>query len=360
MKNTSVRITVAFLTISLLSEALLPEALLSEAMAIDEITRKGAEKPTRGDIQLVTRDEVTIKSGIADPVKIPSNEIIDVEWSGEPAELNLARGFEANGNFTDAIARYEKSAADKALSKKEIKIDIAFLIARATARKALEVDPSTLDAAVAKMDSFVKNNKNSFRYFAAISILGELQLAKKDYVAAETTFSQLATAPWADYKMAAQIAKGRLALARNDLDAALASYEAVLSQSPKGAAEISRRNEALLGKAAVQIAKKDAAAALVAISQAIKSASPEDSVVQAQAYVLKGNALKDQGKTKEAILAYLHVPVLFEKEATLNAEALYNLAVLWPQVDQPQRGAQASADLQANYPNSTWTKKLGN
>jgi tetratricopeptide (TPR) repeat protein len=350
MKNTSLRIALGVLTLS----------ILSDAFAIDEITRKGIAKPTRGDIQAVTRDDVTIKSGIAAPVKISANEIIDVRWTGEPANLNIARGFEANGNLDGAITSYEECAKDKNATKKEVKTDIAFLIARATARKALEVEPATLDAAVATMDSFVKNNKTSFRYFAAVSMLGELQLAKKDYVSAETTFSQLATAPWADYKMAAQIAKGRLALARNDLDSALTSYEAVLSQSPTNPAEISRRNEALLGKASVQIAKKDAPSALTAIAQAIKSASPEDSSVQAQAYVLKGNALKGQGKTKEAILAYLHVPVLFEKEATLNAEALYNLTVLWPQVDQPQRGAQASADLQANYPNSTWTKKLGN
>lgn len=340
--------------------AFLTLTLLSDAFAVDEITRKGADKTTRGDITAVTRDDVTIKPGIAAPVKVTSNEIIDIRWGAEPADVNIGRGFEANRNFDEALQTYEKSAKDTSLTKKEIKADVEFLIARVTARKALEIEPAGLDAAIAKADAFVKGNRDSYRFFAAISLLGELQLAKKDYVTAESTFSQLESAPFADYKMAAQIAKGRLALARNDLPAALTSYEEVLKQTPNGPAEISRRNEALLGKATVQIAQNDAASALTAISEAIKNASPEDSGVQAKAYLLQGNALKGQGKVKEAILAYLHVPVLFEKEATVNAEALYNLSVLWPQVDQPQRGAQAGADLQASYPNSEWAKKLGN
>jgi TolA-binding protein len=73
---------------------------------------------------------------------------------------------------------------------------------------------------------------------------------------------------------------------------------------------------------------------------------------------LKGDCLKSQGKVKEAILAYLHVPVLFEKEKVALAEALYNLAVLWPRADQPERGLAAQQELQENYPDSPWTKKL--
>ena len=349
MKNITLRIVTTVFVLS----------FMTNAFALDEIIRKGAAKSTRGDITNVTRDEVTIKSGIAAPIKISCNLIIDIKWTGEPATLNIVRGYEANADYDRAIKGYIDAGKENKSPRKEIKSDIQFMLARATARKALDVDPSSLDAAITGMDSFVKNNKVSFRYFSAVALLGELQLAKKDLDAAETTFSQLATAPWADYKMAARIAKGRLALARNDLDAALTAYEQVLSQTPKGPVEISRRNEALLGKATVQIAQKDSASALTVIAEAIKSASPEDSSVQAQAYLLKGDALKGQGKTKEAILAYLFVPVLFQKEATLNAEALYNLAVLWPQVDQPQRGAQARADLEDTYPNSQWTAKLG-
>lgn len=327
-----------------------------QAQTIDSINRKSV-KPQKGTITEVTRDAVKIKPGISAVVTVPANDIVDIEWGGAPGSLNLGRGAENAGNFAVALERYTEAAAESG-SSVNVKADIQFLIARVTAKTALQQDTSKLDDAATKLDTFVKDNATSFRFFDAVQLLGQVHLAREDFTEAATAFTRLTQAPWSDYKMAGQNATGRLAIARGDLPAALKSYDAVLVLPAKTAAEISRRNEALLGKSTVLIEQKNHAVALKTVTEAIAKADPEDSAVQAEAYILKGECLKAQGQTKEAILAYLHVPVLFEKEAMLNARALYNLATLWEKVEQPERGLAARTELTDKYADSKWAKML--
>jgi tetratricopeptide (TPR) repeat protein len=331
-------------------------SLPSSASAVDVVNRKSG-KAAQGDITDIAQLTVSVKSGIGKNIEVPANDIISVRWGAEPAELNLARSAEDSGNFTRAMDQL-KTSMGKAGTNEAVKTEIEFLTARVSARVALEQDASKLADASTKLAAFVKAHSDSFRYFDALQILGAVQLAAEDYAGAETSFGKLARAPWSDYKMAAQNSTAKLAFQKGDLAAALTAYEQVLSQSGSSPGEVSRRNEALIGKASVQLKQGNADMALQAVAEAITKTDPEDSAVQARAWNLKGDCLKSQGKVKEAILAYLHVPVLFLKEKVALAEALYNLAVLWPQADQPERGLAARQELQENYPDSPWTKKL--
>lgn len=330
--------------------------LAAPASAIDIVTRK-SDKPAQGDITDIARDAVKVKSGIGTMIDVPANDIVSIRWGAEPPELNLARSAEEGGNLERALEQLKASTAG-AGTNEAVKAEIQFLTARVTARTALEQDASKLDDAASKLDAFVKGQADSFRFFEAVQLLGAVQLAKEDFSGAEQSFTRLAQAPWSDYKMAAQNATAQLALKKGDLAGALSAYEQVLSQNASSPAEKSRRNAALIGKASVQLKQGGANQALTAVTEAIAATDPEDSEVQAQAWILKGECLKTQGKVKEAILAYLHVPVLFEKEKVPLTEALYNLAVLWPRADQPERGLAARQELEENYPDSPWTKKL--
>lgn len=343
--------------LTLIASAVAAVSVLSgSASAIDIVTRK-SDKAAQGDITAIAQTSISVKSGIGTMIEVPANDIVSVRWGAEPPEMNLARSAEDGGNLARALEQLATSAG-KAGTNEAIKTEIQFLIARVTARLALEQDATKLEDASTKLDSFAKAHTDNFRYFDSLQLLGTIQLAAADFAGAEQSFSKLAKAPWPDYKMAAQNATAKLAFKKDDLAAALSAYEQVLSQTGTSPGEISRRNEALLGKASVQLKQGNADIALQAVAEAIEKTNPEDSAVQAGAWNLKGDCLQAQGKVKEAILAYLHVPVLFEKEKLPLAEALYNLAVLWPRADQPERGLAARQELQENYPDSPWTKKL--
>lgn len=324
----------------------------------DEVSRRN-DKSVRGTITDVSKEGVTVKPPAGADVVIPANDIVDIRWDDEPLALNGARIAARNGNTASALQELKKSAADPKATG-DIKAEIEYLTARLTARAGLDLsDTAQLEAAASQLDAFTKAHGDSARYFDAVYLLGRVQLALEDFAGAEASFQQLSRAPWSDYRMAAQNATARLALKKGDLASALASFEAVLSQNASTPAEVSRRNAALLGKATVTLQQGNAEQALETINQAIQSADPEDSAVQAEAFVRKGDSLRLLGRTKEAILAYLHVPVLFEKEAAFNAEALYHLASLWSTAGQPERGLAASQELRENYPNTEWARKLG-
>lgn len=344
---------------SLISAALMlavgASSTLQAQQTPDTINRKSA-KPQRGTVTEITQTSVTVKPGISDPVTVDANDIIDIEWGGGPGELITARGAENAGNYATALENYEK--AEAAASKALIKADISFLIARTTAKIAMENDATKLDDAAEKLDAFIKKNTSSYRYFDAVFLLGRIHLVREDFTKAGIEFNRLAKAPWSDYKMAGQNANGRLAIARGDLPAAKAAYQAVLALPAAKSAEISRRNEALLGMSAALIEEKNHQAALKTVTEAITKADPEDSAVQAEAYVLKGDCLQALGQNKSAILAYLHVPVLFEKEAMLNARALYHLTILWEKVEQPDRSVTAKGELTEKYADTKWAKML--
>lgn len=328
------------------------------ADAFDEVSRR-SDKSVRGSITDVKRDGVTVKPAAGASVTIPANDIGDIRWDDEPLSLSGARVAAKNGNTDRALEELGKSATDPK-AKGDIKAEIEFLTAHLIAQAGLDQSDTTrLDDAATKLDAFVSAHGTNARYFDAVFMLGRVQLARQDFAAAEGAFQQLAQAPWSDYKMAAQNANAKLALKKGDLTSALSSFEAVLAQNASSPAEISRRNEALLGKATVTLQQGNAQQALDTINQAIQAADPEDSAVQAEAFVRKGDSLRLLGKTKEAILAYLHVPVLFEKEASLNAEALFHLSSLWATAGQPERGLAARQELTENYPNTEWAKKLG-
>ena len=332
-------------------------AVADQSFALDVITRKN-DKPAQGTIQSITRESVVIKPGVSQPITVPANVIVDIQFNVEPADLNLGRAAERSGDFKRALDMFDKASKDRNASGDNVKTDIEFLIARVSAKEALQKDSSKLGAAASKLDAFVKAHGTSFRYFEAIALHGQVLLQQKEFDQASQAFERLAQAPWPDYKMAARNATGRLAMAKGDLPAALNSYNEVLGLNAGSAAELSRRNEALLGKASVLIAQSSHDEALKSIVEAIGKADPEDAAVQAEGYVLKGDCLQALGQSKQAILAYLHVPLLFEKEQVLHARALYNLTLLWPKVDQPERALQARQELTENFPDSPWAKKL--
>ena len=73
-----------------------------------------------------------------------------------------------------------------------------------------------------------------------------------------------------------------------------------------------------------------------------------------------GTAQRQAGRVKEALLAFLHVDILYPGVPDAHAEALANLAELWDQVHKGERANRARQTLQEQYKDSPWAKKAGN
>lgn len=333
--------------------------LAAPAAAVDTVNLRGEQSPVIGTITGVSKDAVTVNRKVSGDQEVPSNEIESVEFDGEPPAMKLARTAERNGRTDEALEKLD-DVLGQIGDNKPLRGEVTFLIARAKARRG-EADPDSRADAIAALESFASEYRDHYRYYESQLRLGRLHALAGSAAVAQAVFQRLADSPYADHKMAAEVAAADAKFAAGDMAAAKAGYEAVAGQTPNSAGETSRRLAALLGKAKVETAEGQFDAAIATLEEVIRGTSAEDTGVQAEAYLRQGDAYAAKGGTaKAAVMAYLHVDVIpsLARESASHAEALFRLSTLWPAVGHADRGAEAAARLREMYPGSEWTKKL--
>lgn len=327
--------------------------------AIDTVYKKSDGDGVGGTITSITKTEVVVTQKVGNKeITVPANDIESIQWDAEPPVLGLARSNERSGNLDEALAGLNE--AKGATEDNRIQAEIDFLLAR-TASKIAQKDTQQLPTAIEQLKTYTGKNRDYFRFYDAQMLLGETALLAKDTVTAEAAFTLIEQSPWQDYKMAAQLGNAKSLLIQDNVSGAKAIFDKVASVNPKTGAEKSRRLEAIIGQASCEQKSSNFDAAIKSLDQVIHETAPEDTRLLAQAYLEMGAChAADPNKVKEAVLAYLHVDVIpsLAENSDLHAEALYHLAKLWPTAGQPARGAEASAKLEQDYPNSPWTKKL--
>ena len=139
----------------------------------------------------------------------------------------------------------------------------------------------------------------------------------------------------------------------------MTAFDKVLATEAEGKSAQTQRMAATLGKAGALVALKKPDEAIKTVEEFLDKADPENSPLMATAYNILGTAQRQAGRTKEALLAFLHVDVLYASVPDAHAEALANLADLWEQVHKTERANRARKTLLEQYPDSPWVKKAG-
>jgi len=326
------------------------------AFGLETVTRRGG-KSVSGDVSEISKTEVVVKvkTPKEETVSIPANEVLNIAWSGEAAEAGVARSDDNAGRYQKAIEGYQKSLQTGKSTNPNAKIDLEYGITRATARQAL-ADLPQIDASIKQLEAF--RGQEHYRHFEAVQLLGNLYLAKQDYARAAAAFEAYGKAPWKEYRLASKISLARVKLAEKNLDEALSLYESVLADSTEGTGETAQKQEASLGKSRVLLAQQKPADALQLLNSVIAAADPDEVTLHAEAFLRQGDCLRELGKDKDAVLAYLRVDLLFSAAKPQHAESLYQLAKLWAKVGRPERAEEARDRLLAEYPNSEWAGRM--
>ncbi|SFI44107.1 hypothetical protein SAMN05421753_10910 [Planctomicrobium piriforme] len=329
------------------------------AADLDTVFRRGDTKGFSGQLTTISKTEVVVTQKVGNKEEhIPANEISKVEFQGEPPMLNLARGNEAAGRLQEAMAGYQEAIA--AGGSDNVKAEVNFLLARTLAKLA-QSDPTKAAAAIEKLNGLTNSNRDHYRYYPVQQLLAETALLVHDHVTAESAFDRLSQAPWLDYQMAGKNGTARTLIDQKKVAEAKAIFDELAAAKAASPTEKNAQLEAMLGQAECLQMQNEVGLATEVLQKVVNLATAEDPRVLAQTYLQLGNAyLTDGQKNKDALLAFLHVDVIptLAAQADLHAEALYQLSKLWPAVGQPARGAEASAKLQQEYPESEWAKKL--
>ena len=330
---------------------------LTPLFAIDIITKKSDGKRVNGNISAMSKTELTLKRNQGEPEVLAANDIAAIEWEGGGGELKLGYSDENGGRYDSATQRFLKAKGDAKSPSDFLKGEFEYVLARVAAKQAL-ADPDKREQAIQKLIAAQKTFPEHVRFYDSIQLLSQIQLAAKDFAGARSTLEILSQAPWTDLKLAARIAESRVLVAEGKIDEAIAGFESVAAGAGDSSGDTARKYESKLGHARGLIVQTKFDKALEILDEVTEKGPADDSTLQAEAYVLQGQALQGLGRTKEAALAYLHVDILFPRESGYHAESLYQLSNLWKMVQHPDRSAEAAGKLVQIYPNSEWRKKL--
>lgn len=314
--------------------------------------------PVRGTVVEISPNDVTVDSGGVR--KIPVNELRRVTFADDPADLRMARDAIASGQIEDALELLKK--VDPANIQREVvRQDYYFQLAFATAKLALERGG---DAAAAwrAMSAYVQNQggRTSYHFYRAAEVMGDLSVAQGNFPQAASAYAQVARAPWPDYKMRAQVLEGRALLAQGDTAGALKRYDEVLASGLNTPEAQFQKTLATIGKAVCLAKTGQAAQGVGMLEKIIADADASDSAnnpMFAKAYTALGNCYLATDRPKDALIAFLHVDVLFDADGESHSEALYHLGNLWGDMNKNDRSANARGRLKQRYPGSVWANK---
>ncbi len=332
-------------------------SLVAPAMAVDKVKlTKGVT--VNGTIEKMTPQEVSVTRPGGGVEKIAVNEIESIGFDAEPPQMNAARTAAHGGRYEDVLKTLEKLADNADTLSPNVKQDVQYFQAYATARLAL-TGSGDVRVAGQQMRDFVQKNASSYHLLEAHELLGDLLTALDKHDAAQQQYETVEKgAPWNDVKMRARIAKAHALRSQGKSDLALKEFESALGlvTGEKTPAVEVQRQAATLGKAACLADAKQYDEAVTLVESIIATADPEQAELHARAFNTLGTCLKKAGKNKAAVNAFLHVDLLYPTIPQSHAEALKNLVELFPTIGDPQRAVQAQETLKTRYPNSQWAK----
>jgi tetratricopeptide (TPR) repeat protein len=332
---------------------------VSPGWAIDKVITTAKDKAVAiGRVVSITPQQVEIEpqASLGVAKQIPVNEIRSIQFEDEPGPLSMARRLCGEGDYAEALDRLEKYVP-AGTDRREIATEIDFFKAYCAAQMALSGNANIVEAG-GRMLAFVKTHETSYHYYQACELIGDLLAAKGDYARAEPYYRKLAAAPWHDYKMRAGIAMGRNLLAQGKVPEASKQFDDVIAGEGIGELAEAQRMAAKVGKARCLTARDKLDDAVKTLQKIIAEADADNADLNALAYNALGTALRKAHKPQEAVLAFLHVELLYSSNPDAHAEALANLCQLFDELGNKPHARHVRAILEERYKNSHWATGL--
>jgi tetratricopeptide (TPR) repeat protein len=332
-------------------------AMVGLVLAEDEVQRRGTSVPVRGTITAENAHEITIQRKDTGKVEtIPVRDVAKVKYEGGKVATEFAQAeiFERGGEYQKAVEAYARIAQEH--SSKDLVVRAAtFGRVSSLVRQALR-DDAKVDEAIAALEEFRKQFPASRFHYTLHEQLGQLYLAKGNAEAAGLAYGELSKAPWPELKLKATNYAGRVLLARDEVDAALAKFDEVVGSAGDSADELTRRAEAVLGKSECLIKLKKFEEAESNLRTLVQSVSHDESSIRAAVHNFLGDVLRETNRHDAAIENYLYVDVYYTRERDEHAKALCYIAQLFERRGQNDRAEETRTRLKKDYPASPWVK----
>lgn len=307
----------------------------------------------RGAIKKVTRDAIEIEER-GNTRTIPASQIRAIQFGNEPRELRNGREAALGDKFEAALESLAKVKADD-LARDEMKQDLAFYIAYAKGKLALAGGDRA--AAEKELLDFARNYGDSYHFYDAAEMLGDLAYLSGSYDDAARRYAAIAKSSAPDQQMRGAYLEGKSLLAKGDPAAAMASFDQVIANPLNDPAAARVKALCEVGKARCLIESGKAAEGVALAQQVIDRNDPKDGYLFGAAYNALGAGYLKSEQPKQAVIAYLYVDLLFPSDPQSHAEALYYLEKLWTEQGKTDRAQACRNLLREQYGGTIWAKK---
>lgn len=315
--------------------------------------------PNKGTVTRMSKTEVILDASGAERT-FPVNEVRKVTYADDPADLDQARNAILSGRLEDAQGFLKK--IDPASVKRNVVLqDLMYYRAYVDGKLALQ--GGTVQAITAAHDgmlAFVRANANSFHFFEAAELLGDLKLAAGDFATATNYYGSITkAAPWPEFRMRASILAAKALMAQENYPEASKRYDEIMVQDVASPEANRQKKFATAGKAMCLAEAGDGKRAVGVLEQMITDNDPADKELFARIYNALGRCYVKLDQPKDALLAYLHTDVMFYADPDAHAEALYYLARLWNHetIRKSDRAVDAKQLLTDRYGTTVWARK---
>lgn len=327
------------------------------------VTHEGA--PKRGTVTEMSKDSVglEVSGGIVTQVEI--SNIKQVVFSDAPPQLRTALTSITGGQLEDALATLGEISKDD-IQRDIVGQELEYYKAYCLAKLALN-GTGDKTAAGKAMGEFAKN-EGSYHYYEANELMGDLAGSLGRPEIAATFYAKVGAAPSPDLKLRAAVLEGQALLAQGNAAKAQADkekafreayqkFQAVVTSTQVTPVATRMKEFATLGRAVclAEAGKPDEGVAEA--EKIVVNGDSRDGELFARAYNALGYCQLKAGRTKDALLAYLHVDLMFYQDPAQHAEALYFLRGLWKDVDKTEQSLKARTLLKQRYPGSVWASK---
>jgi tetratricopeptide (TPR) repeat protein len=328
-----------------------PSIALAQRDSIDLVSGR----PMRGTIQSSTAAALVIESEDGQR-EVPGWQIRRVRFDGEPNELTRARNNYAEDRYNAALEELERLTAvpDRAL----VAADIDWLKAMSAARTALTGGGITANQALTAISEFVQKHPDHYALEPAREAWADLTYASGKFADAANMYDELAKGPWPEISFQARVKQGRSLVLAEKYTEAISVLEA--AEQVENAEDYAMQGKAVsrcLRAQAMAFAGQPDEAQVIAL-ETIRTSDATNTVLFGWAYNALGASHLQKGELKEAARAYLHTDLLFPADADAHAQALYQLAQIWPQLNHEERALEARQEIQDRYRNTFWATAL--
>ena len=215
---------------------------------VDRVYTYDSTTASAGKVMSVSKSGITLKVG-SNEKNFVEDEIRKVLFQGDPAELTRGRELAIDGQYDQAIDELKSIDIDQ-ISRDVIKAEVAYYRLLSRGKMAL-AGQQDRNAAKAEANAFARSHSDSFHFFSVVKLLGDLELATKNYEGAVKMYAYLSKAPSAESKILSRYLTGIAMLKKDDVSGAEKVFSEVAAVNVNSAAALRLK---ILSKAGQAIA----------------------------------------------------------------------------------------------------------